>query len=206
MEMIIIVCLITVIALLLHDKLGKSKSGQMDNIALSKDDKYSNDIIGKPKLIELMSQKNGNLEEMSEQISPVEGEKTEIVMESFELQQINDSVEYMPDFEEEEEELRARGDFYVDNKFAMGLTFEELIAMNMELLKTTDNLTPHNSTVEIAHKLGGTELLSLLENSIDNASQKIAKLLDKNIISKKHSVLTNKSLEDSGDFNINEFI
>jgi len=206
MEMIIIVCLITVIALLLHDKLGKSKSGQMDNIALSKDDKYSKDIIGKPKLVERMSQKNDNLEGMSEQIFPVASEETQIDMESFKQQQIKDSVAYVPDFEEEEKELWAEGDFYDDNKFATGVTFEELSAMNTVLLKTKDNLTPHNSTVQTVHKLEGTELLQLLESNIGGASQKIAMLLNNGLSA--HNDIQHFLLRNNGDgeFEIKDFV
>jgi hypothetical protein len=206
MEMIIIVCLITVIALLLHDKLGKSKSGQMDNIALSKDDKYSNDIIGKPKSIERMSQKNSNLEGMSEQISLAEREKTEIDMESFDLQQINHSVEFVPDFEDEEEELRTGGAFYENNKFATGVTFAEL--GNLDNLLRQDILEPvsQNHAIEIINKLEGTELLSLLESSINNASKKIAKLLDTTSGDTENTGFHTKNIIDRTNFNISDLI
>jgi len=207
MEMIIITCLIIVIALLLHDKLWKSKSGQRDNITLSKDDKYLNDIIGKPKPTNRMSQKNDNLEGMSEQISSVAREKTQSDIKSFE-QQIDESVGYIPDFAEEEEELRAEGQFYENNKFATGVTFEELSLVGTFFQPNMSNTPLNNHQVQIMQKIEGTELLMLLENSLDNASQKIAKLLSVNESAITDSYQLNKGVTNSevDGFDIDKFL
>jgi hypothetical protein len=205
MEMIIIVCLITVIALLLHDKLGKSKSGQMDNVALNKDDKYSKDIIGKPKLVARMRQKNGNLEGMSEQIFPVAIEETQINMESFE-QQIRDSVAYVPDFEEEEKELWAEGEFHEDNQLATGVTFEELSLLGTFFRKNISKSPSDNQEVQIMHKLDGTDLLMLLENSIEGAAEKVALLLDKKKSVVDVSNVNNMINSNNENFDIEKFI
>jgi len=60
-------------------------------------------------------------------------------------------------------------------------------------------------TVAIVHKLQGTELISLLENSIVNETIKIAKLLDNSISSEMDSnfYVLKKSLDD---FDIGEFV
>jgi len=207
MEMIIIACLIIVIALLLHDKLWKSKSGQRDNITLSEDDKYLNDIIGKPKPINRMSQKNDNLEGMSEQISSIAREKTQTDIKSFE-QQIDESVGYIPDFTEEEEELRAEGQFYENNKFATGVTFEELSLVETFFQQNTSNTPLNKQELQIIQKIDGTELLVLLENSLDDASQKIAKLLNLKESDIKDSGLINREALNNNidDFDIGTFL
>ena len=208
MEMIIIICLIIVIALLLHDKLVKSKGGRRDNITLIKNYSNSKDIVGKPKQIDRMSQKIGNLEGMSEQISPVVGEETEIDMESFEQMQINHSVGYVPDFEEEEEELWAEGQFYENNKFATGVTFEELSLVGTFFLPNMSNTPLNNHQIQIMQKIEGTELLMLLENSLENASQKIAKLLSVNESAITDSYQLNKGATNSevDGFDIDRFL
>ncbi|HRP33458.1 MAG TPA: conjugal transfer protein TraD, partial [Agriterribacter sp.] len=60
--------------------------------------------------------------------------------------------------------------------------------------------------VEIVHKIQGTELFSLLENSIENASQKIARLLDKGMsidTDSGSSTMRNKGFDG---FDIGEFV
>lgn len=62
------------------------------------------------------------------------------------------------------------------------------------------------TAVDIVQRLQGTELFSLLENSMEGASRKIAELLDSTFSSKTEissSSLRNNDLED---FDIGEFV
>jgi len=87
--------------------------------------------------------------------------------------------EFAPDFEEEEEEWRQYGSLITEDGFATGVTFEELGAVGMLLEHQVLEPPLEIKAVHLVQKLDGTELLSLLENSIEGASMKIAKLLDR---------------------------
>jgi hypothetical protein len=55
-------------------------------------------------------------------------------------------------------------------------------------------------------KIQGTELLSLLENSIESTSCKIAELLDESPSSKEDSSSSNLRKIDLKNFNVDDFI
>lgn len=67
-------------------------------------------------------------------------------------------------------------------------------------------LSQNETVIAIVQKIQGTELFSLLENSMECASQKIAELLDSAFSSEKEtgsSTLWNNDLEE---FDIGEFV
>lgn len=61
-------------------------------------------------------------------------------------------------------------------------------------------------TVAIVQKIQGTELFSLLENSIENASQHIARLLDNSLYPETDSGSSNVRNNSLDDFDIGEFV
>jgi hypothetical protein len=58
----------------------------------------------------------------------------------------------------------------------------------------------------IVQKLQGTELFSLLENSIEGASRKIAELLDSTLLSETEDSSSTLRKNDLSDFDIGEFV
>ena len=107
------------------------------------------------------------------------------------------------DFEEEEEEWKRYGISNNNDGFAQGVTFEELSQVKNFLEKNEQTLSKIETTATIVQKLNGTELFNLLENSIENASINIAKLLDSSISSDSNSSILKKNLDD---FDIGEFV
>lgn len=61
-------------------------------------------------------------------------------------------------------------------------------------------------TAAIVQKIQGTELFSLLENSIENASQHIARLLDNSLYPETEAGSSNLRNNSLDDFDIGEFV
>ena len=112
----------------------------------------------------------------------------------------------MPDFEEEEEEWNRYGISGGDYGFAQGVTFEELSSVGMLLQKDKLEPSQKETAVAIVQKIQGTELFSLLENSIESASRKIAELLDSSLSSDSDVGSSTLRKNDLEDFDIGEFV
>ena len=204
MEILILICLMVVIALLIYDKLPLQRTQS------SKDEENSlnlPDIMGKPNL----SAPNSTNERQVEGgiINPhnldIEFDENEIISHQNSKEELDEDSSNVPDFEEDEEEWKRYGMSSDNNGFAQGVTFEELSQVKNFLEKNEQELSKLETTATIVQKLNGTELFSLLENSIENASINIAKLLDSSITSESdsNSSILNKSLND---FDIGEFV
>ena len=63
-----------------------------------------------------------------------------------------------------------------------------------------------NTVVTLVQKLEGTDLFTLLENSMEGASQKIAELLDSTLSSEKRTSSSNLRKNDLEDFDIEKFL
>src|SRR5690606_12305886 len=85
----------------------------------------------------------------------------------------------MSDFENEEDEWDEYGFEDSDNEFATGVTFDELTTVGAWLEQDVLEPAQQQKAVDIVQRLQGTELLSLLENSMDVASRLIAELFVK---------------------------
>ncbi|EFK36117.1 Uncharacterised protein [Chryseobacterium gleum] len=93
-----------------------------------------------------------------------------------------------------------------DDRFGQAVSLNELTKVG-DLLKQ-DNLdaAQEKETSDILHKMEGTEFLAMMQQSIDGASQKIARLLDKSL-SEKHNVIPKENQNNALDnFNIGDFI
>ena len=112
----------------------------------------------------------------------------------------------MPDLEEEEEEWNRYGIFGGDNSLAQGVTFEELSSVGALLQKENLEQSQKETAVDIVQRLQGTELFSLLENSIEGASQKIAELLDSTLSRETEAGSSTLRKNDLNDFDIGEFV
>ncbi|WP_312334864.1 conjugal transfer protein TraD [Sphingobacterium sp.] len=210
METLIAVCLIIVIVLLLKDKIvinrpvGRQQKQQqkMPNLP---------DIVGLPKPVKRQSlpmpaaksqiNKSDGIADNFEAETKEKGFAREIPQE-----ELDDVFGSEPDFEDEEEEWKERGLPNSDNGFARGVTFDELTTVGTLLRE--DELEPalRQKAVDIVQRLQGTELYSLLENSMEGASKKIAALLDRSLSAGTDFSSSDLRKSDLGNFDIGEFV
>ena len=211
MEIIIVICLLIVIALLLQDKIVIKKRSEQK----PKQEKINPnlpDIMGQPKPVRSHSRLNiANESQIEEQeINPdnldIEYDENEIVGIQVPQEELDEVFRNMPDFEEEEEEWNRYGISGGDDGFAQGVTFEELSSVGMLLQKEKLEPSQKETAITIVQKIQGTELFSLLENSMEGASRKIAELLDSSLSSETEASSSTLRKNDLGDFDIREFV
>lgn len=179
METIIISSLIVALVILLCIVITRSK-----NFARTKETESSHStelpsIIGPPKIEMNRYQpeyKNKSHNE-ADGISKL-GHVNEAVYPENPKQKTENSLADIPNWEEEEEELQVSGSSQSDGGFATGVTFDELASVGR--LFEREELQPSEKELAIGmiSKIDGTDLLSLLESKVGDASKKIAMLLD----------------------------
>ncbi|MBU7569015.1 MAG: conjugal transfer protein TraD [Flavobacterium sp.] len=211
MENVIVICLLIVIVLLLQDKIViKKRSGQQQ----PKQEKVNPnlpDIMGQPKPVRSLSIPNNATESQIEEteINPynldIEYDKNENVGIQIPQEELDEVFSNMPDFEEEEEEWNRYGISAGDDSLAQGVTYNELSSVGVLLQKEKLEQAQKETAIVIVQKIQGTELFSLLENSIEGASRKIAMLLDSSL-SEPDSGSSTLRKNDLGDFDIGEFV
>ena len=211
MELFIAICLLMSIFLFVQDKIvskkrSKQKSSQVKvNLNLP-------DIMGQPKPMRSRSvQKTATEGRIQEpEINPdnldIEYDENENAGIQIPQEELDKVFRNMPDFEEEEEEWNRHGISGGDNGLAQGVTFEELSSVGM--LKKKEKLEPsqRETAVAIVQKIQGTELSSLLENSMEGGSRKIAELLDSSLSSEMDTSSSSLRKNDAEDFDIEEFV
>jgi len=170
------------------------------------------DIMGQPKPIRSLSVPNSAIEcQIQEsEINPdnldIEYDENENVGIQVPQEELDEVFRNMPDFDDEEEEWNSYGISGGDNGFAQGVTFEELSSVGMLLQKENLEQAQKETAIAIVQKIQGTELLSLLENSMESASRKIAELLDGRLSSEMNSSSSYLRKNDLSDFDIGEFM
>ncbi|HRO46775.1 conjugal transfer protein TraD [Agriterribacter sp.] len=210
METLIVICLLVVIVLLLHDKIVIKGASKKDRLLENKIPDLP-EIMGLPKLRERLivpnkatgSQKIKPTKQEDSFDAETEGNGFDIRIPQEELDEVFGGE---PDFDQEEEEWRRYREPNGEDGFATGVTFDELSTVGALLQQEALEPALQEQAVEIVHKIQGTELFSLLENSIEDASQKIARLLDKTIETETDSgssTMRNKGLDG---FDIGEFV
>lgn len=106
----------------------------------------------------------------------------------------------------EEEEDWQYGDFSeIESGFATGVTFQELSTAGQLLQEELLEPALEQQAVNIIQKIQGTELFSLLENSLEGATQRIADLLSQSTSNADVNSSPNRKNEAEG-FDIKEFI
>lgn len=211
MENVIVICLLIVIALLVQDKtVIKKRSGQQQ----PKQEKVNPnlpDIMGQPKPVRSLSVPNSANERQIEEteINPdnldIEYDENENVGIQIPQEELDEVFSNMPDFEQEEEEWNRYGISAGDDSLAHGVTYDELSSVGVLLQKEKLEQAQKETAIAIVQKIQGTELFSLLENSIEGASRKIAMLLDSSL-SQVDSGSSTLRKNDLGDFDIGEFV
>ena len=205
METIIVICLLIVIVLLLQDKIViQSRNGQ--KVVQEKQKSKLPDIMGKSKPVKRqLMPKSAKKSQKREQQQKVDNFGNEIKAQQDDIEIAQELIKNMPDLDEEEEEWNRYGLSGDDDGFALGVTFEELSSVGMLLQKDKLEASQKETAVAIVQKIQGTELFSLLENSIEGATIKIAMLLDRSL-SKTESFPSNLGKNDLADFDIGEFV
>jgi hypothetical protein len=209
METIIVICLLVIISLLLKDKILINKNYEK-RTAKQKDNPNLPDIMGQPKLKKSLSIPNPATERQMKN-EGINHDNLDIENDENENIQIpQDDLEFffsdMPDFEQEEEEWKKYGISGSDDGFAQGVTFEELSSVGMLLQKDKLGHSQKETAAALVQKIQGTELFTLLENSMESASRKIAELLDGSLSYEKKSGSSNLRKSDLNDFDIGEFL
>ncbi|MCC9070943.1 conjugal transfer protein TraD [Flavobacterium sp. F-65] len=210
METLILICLLAVMALLLHDKISIQIRKKEKPVRGKPNHKLPN-VMGQPKTVQRLSTpKHADERPNSNKKQQTDNFDIEIDKEDFDIEipqeELDDVFRNQPDLEEEEEEWNGYGMSAWNDGFAQGVTFEELSAVGMLLIK--DKLEPSQKETAIAlvQKIQGTELFSLLENSMESASRKIAELLDGSLSSEKDSGSSYLRKNDFNDFDIGDFV
>ncbi|WP_449404229.1 conjugal transfer protein TraD [Flavobacterium ranwuense] len=167
--------------------------------------------MGIPKPTRSLSVPNRTSKTLNEEpVKEIDNFESETGENGFDIEipqeELDDIFRNMPDFEEEEEEWNRYGISSGDYGFAQGVTFEELSSVGLLLQKEKLEPSQKETAVAIVQKIQGTELFSLLENSMESASRKIAELLDGSLSSETDAGSSTLRKNDLGEFDIGEFI
>ena len=211
MENVIVICLLIVIVLLLQDKIVIKKRSEQQQPKQEKVNPNLPDIMGQPKPVRSLSIPNNATESQIEEteINPynldIEYDKNENAGVQIPQEELDEVFSNMPDFEEEEEEWNRYGISAGDDSLAQGVTYDELSSVGVLLQKEKLEQAQKETAIVIVQKIQGTELFSLLENSIEGASRKIAMLLDSSL-SETDSGSSYLRKNNLNDFDIGDFI
>lgn len=210
MEILIFICLLIIIYLMVQDKFNHpQKKSETSEIKEKFSTKIS--IMGKSRTVVSQLMPKSSTES---QKSDIEIDPSNLDIEFDENESLNDQIlseepekdsSSQLDFSEEEEEWNKYRIVSEDNGLAQGVTYEELSNVEMMLQLDTLESFQKETAIVTVQKIYGTELHTLLENSIENASQKIAELLDNSIYAKENgsSILQN---DHPNPFNIDAHI
>lgn len=211
METVIVICLLIVIVLLLQDRIVIKKKSEQ-NPKQEKVNLNLPDIMGQPKPVRSLSVPNTVNESQVEKeiINPdnldIEYDENEEVSIQIPQEELDEVFSKTPDLKEEEEEWNRYGISGSDNSLAQGVTYDELSSVGALLQKDNLEQSQKEAAVAIVQKLQGTELFSLLENSVEGASRKIAELLDSTLTSETETGSSTMRKSDLDEFDIGEFV
>lgn len=198
MENLIIICLLFLIVLLLQNKIVIHKAKEVKPKQIKLSTKLP-DIMGQTKPVRNLS--------MPKNATEGPDKDTQDQTYNFEIEINQDDVfTNTPDLEEEEQEWNRYGISGGDDGFAQGVTLEELSAVGMLLQKNNLKPSQKETAIAIVQKIQGTELFSLLENSMESASRKITQLLDGSLSCENEAGLSTFHKDDLRDFNIGDFV
>ena len=209
METLIVICLLIVIALLVQDKIVIKKSSEHKQMQ-EKVNPNLPDIMGQPKPVRSLLVPNAANESQIEEpeINPdnldIEYDENENVGIQIPQEELDEVFRNMPDLEEEE--WNRYGISSSDDSLAQGITYDELSSVGALLQKENLEQAQKETAIAIVQRLQGTELFSLLENSIEGASRKIAELLDNTLSSETEAGSSTLRKSDLSDFDIGEFV
>ncbi|MDQ1805071.1 hypothetical protein RAH57_13820 [Chryseobacterium sp. CKR4-1] len=200
LQIVILICLIVVIILLLVDKVKfiKPQSKIYRKVA----QKAEPDVIGKVTIPEkekapiwlanrkkLIEQMLANKADQGND-DPTRNEEEKESASNFNNEEPDDTDNIPPD----------------DDRFGQAVSLNELTKVGNLLQQDNLDAAQEKETSDIIQKIEGTEFLAIMQQSIDGASQKIARLLDKSL-SEKHNGISKENQNNALDnFDIGDFI
>lgn len=207
MEQLIIIGLLLIIILLLWDKKYINQNHQEKSADAHP---AVPSIMGETKKEErkpVPSDANqGQGESIIIKANNFDSETKEEVMESTtSKKELDDIVVKDSDWNDEEEDWRYQDDPKIESGFATGVTFQELSTAGQLLQQDVLEADLQQQAVNIIQKIQGTELFDLLENSLGDASKRVANLLSQNIPN-DNEVISFKRKDDAEGFDIGEFV
>ena len=211
METVIVICLLIIIVLLVQDKIVIKKRSEQKPMQ-EKVNPNLPDIMGQPKPVRRLYVPNTANESQIEEPEinsdnlDIEYDENENVGIQIPQEELDDVFRNMPDLEEEEEEWNRYGISGGNDSLAQGVTYDELSSVGALLQKENLEQAQKETAIAIVQRLQGTELFSLLENSIEGASRKIAELLDSTLSSETEAGSSTLRKSDLSDFDIGEFV
>ena len=212
MDKVIILCLLILVTILLYDR-NKSKSNSYKAKTATDTNIKLPDIMGKPKSVPIhrdLNTNNVNQSKDCDEVNPedldIDYDENETLYRQIPNEELDKVFTKTPDLEEEEEEFYQQALSIENNTFAQGVSFEELSTVNSLLQKDFLDPEEKQTITDIAQRLQGTELVTLLENSIEGASQKIAQLLDNSLKDTIQKEISSLKKINTDDFDIGAFL
>lgn len=211
MEIIIVICLLTSIFLFVQDKVVSKRKSKKKSLQVKVNFNLP-DIMGQPKPKRSLWIPNAATKQHMEEARintdnlDIEYDDNEEVNIQIPQEELEEVFHDLPDFKVEEEEWNRYGISGADDGLAQGVSFEELSSVGILLQKERLEPSQKETAVAIVQKIQGTELFSLLENSIEGASRRIAELLDNSIPTETDAVSRIFRKTDLGDFDIGKFV
>ncbi|REC42048.1 hypothetical protein [Chryseobacterium sp. 5_R23647] len=207
MEQLIIIALLLIIILLMWEKKStnhhpKEKSTETHQALPS--------IMGKTRLEERKLQPSDADQGQSKFIVPDANNfdsetKEEVIENTASKKELDEILVKNNDWEDEEEDWQYQDDFTIESGFATGVTFQELSTAGQLLQQDVLEPALEQQAVHIIQKIQGTELFDLLENSMGDASKRIAALLSHGI-SNADEEISFKRKDNAAGFDIGEFV
>lgn len=204
MEQIIIIGLLFIIILMLWDKkfITNKKSSTVKELKLPS-------IMGKTKKEERNVKPSAAVQGQEESIASntniFESETKGEEFENIPLKKDLDEILVKNNDWEDEEEWYNQNNSEIESGFATGVTFQELSTASQLLQEEILKPDLEQQAVDIVQKIQGTELFNLLENSLGDASKRIAHLLSQST-SDDESQISIKGKNDAEGFDIGEFV
>ncbi|PWN58105.1 hypothetical protein [Chryseobacterium viscerum] len=207
MEQFIIIGLLLIIILLLCDKKfinkhPKQKSTETQLAVPS--------FIGKAKIEERKPMPFDIDQGQGDSISPTADNfdsetKEEVIENTASKKELDEILVKNNDWEDEEEDWQYQDDSKIESGFATGVTFQELSTAGQLLQQDVLEPDLEQQAVNIIQKIQGTELFDLLENSLGDASKRVATLLSQNISNEDEDIYS-KRKDGADGFDIGEFV
>ncbi|MCS3869490.1 vacuolar-type H+-ATPase subunit I/STV1 [Chryseobacterium ginsenosidimutans] len=207
MEQFIIIGLLLIIILLLWDRKFISKNPKQKSteaqLAIPS-------VMGKTKIEERRPVPSDVDQGQEESIVPKADNfdsetKEEVIENTTSNKELDEILVKNNDEEDEEEDWQYQDDSKIESGFATGVTFQELSTAGQLLQQDVLEPDLEQQAVHIIQKIHGTELFDLLENSLDDASKRVANLLSQSI-SNEDGGISFKRKNDADGFDIGEFV
>lgn len=207
MEQQIIIGLLLVIILLLWDRKFINQYPKEKNI---KAHPAVPSIMGEPKKEERKPVSSDFYKGQGESLVPKANNfDSETKEEAFEntvsKKKIDEILVKNIDWEAEEEDWQYQDDPEIESGFAKGVTFQELSTAGRLLQQDVLEPDLEKQAVNIIQKIQGTELFDLFENSLGDATKRVAALLSHST-SNENDEISYKRRDDADGFDIGEFV